>query len=261
MEQFTRSFCNVCGNNAKANGSASRQAQQVKPIVGQHGSGGAGVGVRSQGSSHTRLTKRRVQIEIISPYKTSPTQPVSQPSTNSQVLVTETRNADGREIGDGISTQSSATCASDKGKSMMHVDEDMSFKKISPLAKEIMGLGGGGGCLREYVRVVAGMDDGGIEVMKYKVSHEHVCEEEVPLNNNIRKQSSDLVEMPSEAVEQGMDDNVSDEIDGAKGEQVSNHVGKKGNLEFLVCKQVANHGGDELEDKGRPLKRKKVYDE
>ncbi|GJU40490.1 hypothetical protein Tco_1193447 [Tanacetum coccineum] len=50
--------------------------------------------------------------------------------------------------------------------------------------------------------------------------------------------------MPSEAVEEGMDDHVPNEIDGAKGEHVLNHVGKKGNLEFLVCKQVVNHGGD-----------------
>nr|GEZ07212.1 hypothetical protein [Tanacetum cinerariifolium] len=69
------------------------------------------------------------------------------------------------------------------------------------------------------------------------------------LNNNIGKLSGDLVEMPSEAVEQGMDDHVPDELDGVKDEQVPNHVGKKGNLEFLVCKQVPNHGGDELVDK------------
>ncbi|GJR09667.1 hypothetical protein Tco_0792319 [Tanacetum coccineum] len=99
----------------------------------------------------------------------------------------------------------------------------------------------------------------GNDVMKHKVSQEHVCEEEVSLKKNIRKQSGDLVEMPSEAVEHGMGDHVPDEIDGAKGEQVSNHVVKKGNLEFLVCKQVANHDGDELMDKGRPLKRKMVY--
>ncbi|GJT22353.1 heat stress transcription factor B-4-like protein [Tanacetum coccineum] len=64
------------GNNAKASGSASRQAQQTKPAVGQDGSGGSGagdviglsaaadeggVGVASQGSSHSRWTKRRVQ--------------------------------------------------------------------------------------------------------------------------------------------------------------------------------------------------------
>ncbi|GKD59778.1 hypothetical protein Tco_1297287 [Tanacetum coccineum] len=34
-----------CGNNAEANGSASRQAQQTKPVVGQDGSGGSGAGV------------------------------------------------------------------------------------------------------------------------------------------------------------------------------------------------------------------------
>ncbi|GJX84012.1 hypothetical protein Tco_0333493 [Tanacetum coccineum] len=70
------------GNNAEASGSASRQAQQIKPVVGQDGSGGSGagaviglfaaadeggVGVASQGSSHSRWTKRRVQTERISP--------------------------------------------------------------------------------------------------------------------------------------------------------------------------------------------------
>ncbi|GKD37388.1 hypothetical protein Tco_1257595 [Tanacetum coccineum] len=55
-------------------------------------------------------------------------------------------------------------------------------------------------------------------------------------------------------VEQGMDDHVPNEIDGAKCEQLPNHVVNKANLEVLVCKQVANHGGDELVDKGRPLK-------
>nr|GEU86688.1 hypothetical protein [Tanacetum cinerariifolium] len=95
--------------------------------------------------------------------------------------------------------------------------------------------------------------------MKDKVSYKHVCEEEVHLNNNIGKQSGHLVEMPSKAMEQGMDDDVHDEIDGAKCEQVPNHVVNKGNIEVLVCKQVANHGSDELIDKGRPLKSKRVY--
>nr|GEU53326.1 ribonuclease H-like domain-containing protein [Tanacetum cinerariifolium] len=98
----------------------------------------------------------------------------------------------------------------------------------------------------------------GIEVMKDKVIQEHVYEEEVLLNNNIGKQSGDLVEMPSEAMEQGMDDHVPDKIDGAKCDQVPNHVP---NLEVLVCKQVANHDSDELVDKGRLLKRKRVYAE
>ncbi|GKA70722.1 hypothetical protein Tco_0776861 [Tanacetum coccineum] len=169
-----------------------------------------------------------------------------------------------------------------KGKSMMPVEDDMDWytnemrehaEKIAEGSRKIAynvvenvvlardGLDGGGGCIREYVRVVAGMDDGGNEVMKDKVSQEHVCKEEVPLNNNIGKQSGDLVEMPSEAVKQRIDDHVPDEINGSKGEQVPNHVGKKGNLEFLVCKQVPNFGGDELVDKGRPMKRKMVYAE
>ncbi|GJV98116.1 hypothetical protein Tco_1549693 [Tanacetum coccineum] len=101
-----------------------------------------------------------------------------------------------------------------------------------------------------------GRKEKGTKVMKDKVSQEHVCEE---LNKNIWKQSGDLVEMPSEAVEQGMDDH--DEIDGAKGKEVTNHVVKKGNLQFLIYKQVVNHGGDDIVDKGRPLKRKRVYDE
>ncbi|GKE15242.1 hypothetical protein Tco_1422819, partial [Tanacetum coccineum] len=67
--------------------------------------------------------------------------------------------------------------------------------------------------------------------------------------------------IPSKAVEHGMDDHVLHEIDGTKVQQVPNHVVNKGNLEFLVGKQVANHGGDELVDKGRPLKRKRVYPE
>ncbi|GKD05010.1 hypothetical protein Tco_1179984 [Tanacetum coccineum] len=99
------------------------------------------------------------------------------------------------------------------------------------------------------------------DVMKDKVSQKNVCKEEVPLNNNIGKQIGDFVDMPSEAMKQGMDANVHDEIDGAKGEQVPNQIVKKGNLEFLVCKEIANPGVNELVDKGRPLKRKRVYAE
>nr|GEZ13594.1 hypothetical protein [Tanacetum cinerariifolium] len=96
------------------------------------------------------------------------------------------------------------------------------------------------------------------DVMKDKVSQE---EEKVPLNNNIGKQIGDFVDMPSEAVEQRMDANVPDEIDGAKGKHVPNYVVKKGNLEFLICKEIANSGVNELVDKSRPLKRKRVYAE
>ncbi|GJX90059.1 hypothetical protein Tco_0343385 [Tanacetum coccineum] len=120
----TQASC-LGGNNAEANGSASRQAQQTEPVVGQDGLGGSGAGaviglsaagqggpggagVGRQGSSYTRWTKRRVQTERISPQKRTPTQPESQPSTSSQVPVSETRNADRREMCDGIPTQSSA---------------------------------------------------------------------------------------------------------------------------------------------------------
>ncbi|GKF14931.1 hypothetical protein Tco_0056393, partial [Tanacetum coccineum] len=46
-----------------------------------------------------------------------------------------------------------------------------------------------------------------------KGTDENVCEEEVPLDNNIGKQIGDFVNMPSEAVEQRMGANVPDEID------------------------------------------------
>nr|GEY50024.1 crooked neck-like protein 1 [Tanacetum cinerariifolium] len=217
------------GNNAEASGSASRQVQQTEPIAGQDGSGGSyagaviglfiaageggqgGTGVARQGSSHSRWTKSRVQTERISPQKRTPTQTTSQPSTSSQVPLSKTRIVDGREKGDGVPTQSSAAVSdngnfpmvneeevtskklapmaeemimlieflkrncikpSDNRKFMMVDGEDLHFKKISPMAEEnlemlrvcvakkIKGLGGGG-YLRDYVRVVAETDDGG----------------------------------------------------------------------------------------------------
>ncbi|GKD35726.1 hypothetical protein Tco_1251235, partial [Tanacetum coccineum] len=195
------------GNNAEASGSASRQAQQTNPAIGQDGLSGTG-------SSRTRWTKRRVQTERISPLKGTPTQPVTQTSTNSQVPVTETRNAVEREMGYGIPTHASAiesdngnfpmvdeedlilkkispmaeeimvtlreslekncisssdslleikitknmSAVSDNGKFLVVDEYDLIFKKISPMAEEIMGLGSGD--LRDYVSVVGGMDDG-----------------------------------------------------------------------------------------------------
>nr|GEW40369.1 hypothetical protein [Tanacetum cinerariifolium] len=68
--------------------------------------------------------------------------------------------------------------------------------------------------------------------MKDKVSQEHVCEEEVLLNNNIGKQSGNLVEMPSEVVEQGMDDHLPNEIDGAK-EELENELTSREELAVL----------------------------
>ncbi|GKC94662.1 hypothetical protein Tco_1160104 [Tanacetum coccineum] len=227
------------GNNTEGSGSASRQAQQTEPAIGQDGSGGSGVGavislsaavgegsagdpggagVASQGSSHTRWTKRIVQTERICPQKRTHTQPASQPSTSSQVPVIQTRNAMEEKWVMVYQHKS------DNGKFPMVGEEDLTFKKLAPMAEESIMLseGLGGGYLRDYVRVVVRMDDG----------------EEVPLNNNIGKDNGDFVDMSSEAVEQGMDDHVPDEMDGAKCEQLPNLVVKKGNLEFLVCKQV-----------------------
>ncbi|GKA78761.1 hypothetical protein Tco_0785298, partial [Tanacetum coccineum] len=184
--------CKGQGRKAKteAIGSASRQAQQTEPAVGQDGSGGSGAGV----------------VIVLSVA-------TGEGGVGVASQVSQTRNADGREMGDGVPTQSSTAGGANKV----------------------------------------------IDVIKDMVSQKNVCEEEVPLNNNIGKQIGDFVDMPSEVVEQGMDATVANEIDGAKGEQVPNHVVKKGNLEFLVCKEVANPGINELVDKGRPLKRKRVY--
>nr|GEU76540.1 putative nucleotidyltransferase, ribonuclease H [Tanacetum cinerariifolium] len=91
---------------------------------------------------------------------------------------------------------------------------NLNFTFISDRQK---GLGGGD--LSYYVSVVGGTDDmdKGTGVMKDTVSQKNVCEEEVPLNNNIGKQIGDFVDMTSEAIEKSMDANVPDDIDGAKG--------------------------------------------
>ncbi|GKA29427.1 hypothetical protein Tco_0715672 [Tanacetum coccineum] len=163
------SFVKDGGNNVEASGSTSRQAQQTEPAVGQDGSGGSGggdviglsvgqgglgdvggaggAGVASQDSSYSRWTKRRVQIKRISPQKRTLTQPSSQPSTSSQVPASETRNADRREIGDGIPTQSSAAGGASEWSFM-----------YSNLSVSGEGLGGGG-YLTDYVSVFGGTDD------------------------------------------------------------------------------------------------------
>nr|GEX43872.1 hypothetical protein [Tanacetum cinerariifolium] len=118
--------CQSC-RNIRHNKATCKKQGRKETTVGQDGSGGSGAGaviglsaaageggvsdpggagVASQGSSHTRWTKRRVQTERISLQKRTPTQPASQPSTSSQVPVSQTRNGDG--IGDGVPTQSSA---------------------------------------------------------------------------------------------------------------------------------------------------------
>ncbi|GJT04841.1 hypothetical protein Tco_0839303 [Tanacetum coccineum] len=78
----------------------------------------------------------------------------------------------------------------------------------------------------------------------------------IDLTFNIKAFDLDKSIERCQVVEHGMDDHVPDEIDGVKCEQLPNYVVNKGNLKVLVCKQVANHGGDELVDKGRQLKRK-----
>nr|GEV11547.1 hypothetical protein [Tanacetum cinerariifolium] len=172
------------------------------------GPGGTGVG--SQGSSYTRWTKRIVQTERISPQKRTPTQPASQPSTSSQVPMSETRNANEREIGDGIPTQSSAAGGASEWDYVRVVvgtdDKDFDNELMIPTP------------WFDESKNEKGLKDKDTKVMKDKVSQEHVCEEDVLLNNNIGKQSGDLVEMPSKAVEQEIDDHVSNEIDGAKCE-------------------------------------------
>ncbi|GJT95224.1 hypothetical protein Tco_1090742 [Tanacetum coccineum] len=87
---------------------------QAEPDVGQGDSvkcGGqprtdVGIGSGSLNliSSPSRWTKSITQVVRMSPQKRT----ASQQSPCSQVQVTETRNANGREMGDGIPTQSSA---------------------------------------------------------------------------------------------------------------------------------------------------------
>ncbi|GJU77539.1 putative ribonuclease H-like domain-containing protein [Tanacetum coccineum] len=111
----------ISGNNAEASGSASRQAQQTKLAVGQDGSGGSGIGVViGLSDADGQVSAGGAGVGV-----------------GSQVPVTETRNADGRETGDGIPTQSSAA-VSDNGKFPMVDEEDLIFKKILPMAEEIM---------------------------------------------------------------------------------------------------------------------------
>nr|GEW17681.1 hypothetical protein [Tanacetum cinerariifolium] len=176
------------------------------------------------------------------------------------------------EGGVGVSSQGSSRSRWTKRR----MEEKMG--DLVPAQSSAAGGGLSGGDLRDYVKVVGGTDDGGGEknsngkdpclrltlllvtnVIKGTVSQKNACEENVTLNNSIGKQIGDFVDMHSEAVEQKMVANVPDEIDDAKGEQVPTHVVKKGNLEFLVCEEVANPGVNELVDKGRLLKRKRVY--
>nr|GEX51491.1 hypothetical protein [Tanacetum cinerariifolium] len=165
---------------------------------------------------------------------------------------------DGREMGDGIPTQSSAAGGASEW-SFLRKDENVMKYQIRSydkrLFKPLLYITDSSPPSRVSTKLWS------LAVEQYQQDLKNVCEEEVPLNNNIGKQIGDFVDMPSEAVKQRMDANVPDEIDGAKGEQVPNHVVKKSNLEFLVCKEVANPSVNELVDNERPLKRKMVYAE
>ncbi|GJU09173.1 copia protein [Tanacetum coccineum] len=125
----SQAWANPCGNNVEANDSASGQAEQAEPTVGQDGSGSLGVGQvpnaydssvgdviglasvgrqpgrtgvsvegrsSSLASSPSRWTKRKYKQKDLVHKKRTPTQPATLPSTHSQVQVT------------GIPTQSSA---------------------------------------------------------------------------------------------------------------------------------------------------------
>ncbi|GKA72198.1 hypothetical protein Tco_0778414, partial [Tanacetum coccineum] len=113
----------------EATGSASRQAQQIDHAISQDGSGGTTVGVV------IGLSAADGQGGAGGPGGACV-------GVSSQV--TETRNADGREMGDGIPTQSNAAggvsewAFLDNGNFPMVDEEDLILKKISPMAEEIM---------------------------------------------------------------------------------------------------------------------------
>ncbi|GJT24799.1 mutator type transposase [Tanacetum coccineum] len=78
------------GNNAEGSGSASRQAQQTEPAVGQDGSGGSGTGV------------------VIGLSVAAGKGGAGKGGAGVANQVSQTRNADGREMGDSVPTQSNA---------------------------------------------------------------------------------------------------------------------------------------------------------
>ncbi|GJU04099.1 hypothetical protein Tco_1114437 [Tanacetum coccineum] len=89
MEQLTRIFLNVVATYAEARVRASRKHNNSVAV-----------------KVHPHRDGQRVELQIdrMSPQKRTVTQTASQPSTSSQVPVSETRNAYGREMGDGVPT-------------------------------------------------------------------------------------------------------------------------------------------------------------
>ncbi|GJX29500.1 hypothetical protein Tco_0237579 [Tanacetum coccineum] len=154
------------GNNTEASSSASGQAQQAKPIISQDGLVGSGVG-------------DVIGLSAVGGQEGSGGAGVG---VGSQVPVTKIRNVDGREIGDGIPTEPSAAGGASEWSILYY-----GFLPTFPSISYFMKLG----------RL---NNNNKTEVMKDGVSQEHMCEEEVPFNNNKGKLSGDLVEMPSEVV-------------------------------------------------------------
>ncbi|GJT87633.1 heat stress transcription factor B-4-like protein [Tanacetum coccineum] len=95
------------GNNAEGSGSASRQAQQTQPTVDQDGSGGSGfcvvLGLSAAGEGAASGPGGHDAGEGKGAAGVA-----RQGSSRSQVPMSQTRNADGREMGDGVPTQLSA---------------------------------------------------------------------------------------------------------------------------------------------------------
>ncbi|GJX26570.1 ribonuclease H-like domain-containing protein [Tanacetum coccineum] len=138
---ITCQSCKNIGHNKatckgqEANGSAFGQAQQAEPAVGQdgsgglgvgdviglsatggqNGSGGAGVGVGSLGNGYSRKGAKR--------------KPKANKSKHGKERTKSSRTSDkGKFVVD----------ESQKGKSIMLIDEDIYCKKVTPLAEEIM---------------------------------------------------------------------------------------------------------------------------
>ncbi|GKB28113.1 hypothetical protein Tco_0867514, partial [Tanacetum coccineum] len=113
------------GNNAEASGSASRQAQQTEPAVGQDGLGGsvAGAVIGLSGAAGEGGAGGPGGAGVTS-------------------QVSETRNVDGREMGDGVPTQSSAAggVMSDNGNFPMVDKEEVNSKKLASMAEEMIML-------------------------------------------------------------------------------------------------------------------------
>nr|GEU85374.1 hypothetical protein [Tanacetum cinerariifolium] len=219
------------GNNAEGSGSASRQAQQTELAVGQDGLGRSGAGA------------------VIG------------------------LSAAAGECGAG-----DPGAISDNGKFPMVDEEEVTSNKLAPMAEEMIMLieGLGGSDLKDYVSVFGETDDEDSDselVIPTPWSDESKNKKRAKRWREEFEWKRSLFEIDftfginAFDLDKGtdwkkrMDANVPDEIDGAKGEQVPNHVVKKGNLEFLVCKEVANPGVNKLVDKRRSLKRKRVYAE